>query len=360
MLEHLNWTNERSIKMIESRSSILYKTWMDVYHSPAAERSRISYISYISARPGFVLRVVGDNGILISSEELTAEYNNVCRHLEYESRNVASSLRKYLGFVEWLLQLHLGGTSYGVVMEVLAGINCEDEPVREMIEDNQQNDRNYIESYSELFERFNINEGAFIEYGFSKTIFASADVALNRWHRLRYALVHNQPVYIRADSQGLWREFYMQVFENSHVYPDPDGNTKPIEVMSELTNYTTRPASFRECDVLKNYMLSHVFDSRTMNPLLFSNPCNFAFTPSFIDPFTGKAVGDFAVRYRREFRRRAFEKYRQIYNEYKDFVIEYNMMDRIEEFVCDGLTERQLRNFRRNARRNWDVEFMEE
>ena len=63
--------------MIEPRSSVLYKTWMDVHRSPAAEKSRVSYISYISSRQEFVLRVVADDGFLISSEELLAERTSV-------------------------------------------------------------------------------------------------------------------------------------------------------------------------------------------------------------------------------------------------------------------------------------------
>lgn len=356
--------------MIEPRSSVLYKTWMDVNHSPAAEGSRISYISYISPRQEFVLGVVDENGILISNEELMAEHNNVDRYLEHANRNVASSLRKYQVFVDWLLHLHLGGYTYVTVMEILAGINYENEESFESSEGNvvhtrvknnkARNNRDYIESYSEFFARFNIDEDELIKYGFSKSIFVSADAALNRWHNLCEDLLNDRPVYIRADPRGIWREFYRQVFNNSHVLTDPDGNTEPIAVMSRMTNYTTRPASFPECIELKNYILSHVFDFRTMNPLLFSNPCNFAFTPSFIDPFTGKAIGNFAVRYRRAFRQYAFEKYNQVYNEYKLFVNEHDIMGRIDEFAFDVTTVQQMRDFKRNARKNWSVEFLEE
>lgn len=362
--------------MIESRSSVLYKTWMDVNHSPAAEDSRISYISYINPRQEFVLRVVDENGFLISNDELIVERNNVGRYLEHVTRNVAASLRKYQAFVDWLLHLHLGGFSYVTVMEILAGINCENAESFETSEENAErtrnaertkgknnrvrHNRNCIESYSDFFARFNIDEDELIEYGFSKSIFASADAALNRWHNLREDLLSDRPVYIRADPRGIWREFYRQVFNNSHVLTDPDGNTEPIAVMSRMTNHTTRPASFPECIVLENYILSHVFDFRTMNPLLFSNPCNFAFTPSFIDPFTGKAAGNFAVRYRRAFRQYAFEKYNQVYIEYKTFVNEHNIMRQIDEFVFYPATPQQMRNFKRNARKNWSVEFIDE
>lgn len=356
--------------MIESRSSILYKTWMDAHRSPTAEDSRISYISYISPRQEFTLRVVGDNGILISNEELMSERNNVDQYLEHVTKNVASSLRKYQIFIDWLLHLHLGRHAYVTVMEILAGINCENEEpfeisagnvVRTRVKnDKAQNNRNCIESYSDFFARFNIDEEELIKYGFSKSIFVSTDAALNRWHSLREDLLNDRPVYIRADPRGIWREFYRQVFNNSHVLTDPDGNTEPIAVMSRMTNHTTRPSSFPECIELKNFILSHVFDFRTMNPLLFSNPCNFAFTPSFIDPFTGKAAGNFAVRYRRAFRQYAFEKYNQVYNEYKIFVNEHNIMGQIDEFSFDGATAQQIRDFKRNARKNWSVEFSEE
>ena len=356
--------------MIEPRSSVLYKTWMDVHRSPAAEKSRVSYISYISSRQEFVLRVVADDGFLISSEELLAERTSVNRHLAHVNKNVAASLRKYQAFVDWLIHLHLGRSSYVTVMEILAGNTCENDETFEEDEghvtdikvkkNKAQNNRNHIESYSEFFARFNINEDELLKYGFSKSIFVSADAALDRWHSLCENLLNDRPVYIRADPRGIWREFYRRVFNNSHVLVDQDGNTEPISVMSRATNHTTRPDSFPECVELKNYILSHVFDFRTMNPLLFSNPCNFAFTPSFIDPFTGKAAGNFAARYRREFRQYAFEKYRQVYNEYTAFVNEHNIMGQIDDFTFDVATAKQMRDFRRNARKNWSVEFLDE
>ena len=347
--------------MIESRSSVLYRTWMDAYRNPSAEDSRNCYISYISPRQEFVLRVVNDNGVLISNEELMIERNNVDRHLEHMNGNVATSLRKYQAFVDWLVHRHLGGTSYVTVMEILAGVACEDdEPEDEEPIDANAGNVAYpgcIESYSEFFARFNINEDEFVEYGLSTSKFVSIDDALNRWHILQDDLLNDRPVYIRADPRGIWREFYRQVFGNNHVLTDRDGNTIPIEVMSQMTHYTTRPRSFPECVVLKNYILSHVFDVRTMNPLLFSNPCNFAYTPSFIDPLTGKSIGNFAVRYRRAFRRKAFEMYNQVYTEYKNFVNQHNIMGRIDNFVFDAATPKQINNFRRNARKNWSVEF---
>ena len=355
--------------MIEARSGVLYKTWMDAYRSPAAEMSRVSYISYISPRQEFALRVVADDGFLVSSEELRAERISVNRHLAHMNKNVAASLRKYQAFVDWLIQLNLGRFSYVTVMEILAGITCENEGPFEVkggrvthtrVNNKAQNNRNYIESYSEFFARFNINEDELVQYGFSKSIFVSADAALNRWHILCEDLLNDRPVYIRADPRGIWREFYRRVFNNNHVLVDQDGNTEPISVMSRATNHTTRPASFPECVELKNYILSHVFDFRTMNPLLFSNPCNFAFTPSFIDPFTGKAAGNFAARYRREFRQYALEKYNQVYNEYTAFVNKRNIMGQIDDFTFDAATAQQIRDFRRNARKNWSVEFLDE
>lgn len=44
--------------MIEPRTGILYKAWMDANHSPVSSGSRDSYISYLNPRAEFVLSVM--------------------------------------------------------------------------------------------------------------------------------------------------------------------------------------------------------------------------------------------------------------------------------------------------------------
>lgn len=296
----------------------------------------------------------------MSNRGLRIERDNVDCSVCGMSKNVVASLHKYQEFVCWLLDCNLGAASFVTVMEMISGCENDDDRYDDHCQRLEARSRgnNVVESYSDFFSEFSIEEGRLLSYGLSKCIFASVENVLLYWRRLREDLLNDHPVYIRSDPHGIWREFYRQTFKNSHVYTDRDGNTVPVKVLSEATNYTTRPDSFPRCVVLKNYVLSHVFDFRTMNPLLFSNPCNFAYTPTLFDPFTGKASGQFAERFRRAFKKTALEKYGQVFSEYVEFVNEHDVLSKIREFTFGAASEKQLRDFRRNAKKNWSVEFV--
>lgn len=218
-----------------------------------------------------------------------------------------------------------------------------------------------VESYQRFFREFGIDEERLIRFGIQECIFSELDQAWNNWRELVRKLespADGDVLYIRHDGSGLFVEFYHQLFRNSRIEEDRDGNTAPIDALAAATRRTTR--NHHECVRLENYVLSHVFDERTMNPLLFGGVYNFAFTPTFIDPFTGKAKGAFAKRFRREFRLEAIRRFRSIYDEFKRFAQDHHVQERIDEFVQQqqGLVrQRTLNDFRRRAMRAWDPQF---
>lgn len=215
-----------------------------------------------------------------------------------------------------------------------------------------------LESYQRFLERFHIQEDDLIAFGLEQSIFATPDQAMASFVSLRDALCNNQPVYIRKDGHGLYRRLYAELFGNTNILEDPDGNSKPHEAMSLTTGFTAHPERFGNCRPLHNYVLSHIFDRRTKNPLLFASVCNFAYTPTIYDPLTGIAVGAIAERFCRRFRERAIELFGAVYQEFKNFTIDHNVREFIEEYELPGeMTERQATAFRREAKNNWDVMF---
>lgn len=214
------------------------------------------------------------------------------------------------------------------------------------------------ESYERIFRRFNINEDALLDFGMRESIFATPESALENWNMLKDRLLNGDEISIRPDRgscTAMWHDLYEFLF-GANVVQDSDGNTIPTRALAMATGYTTRDDP--GCIRLDNYVLSHIFDERTMNPMLFGAVCNFAFTPTFFDPFTGTAKGGFAARFKRAFRNYARELFVETYSAYKDFVQEYQVLERIEDFNPANVEGVALRRFKKRAIKQWTPEFL--
>lgn len=184
------------------------------------------------------------------------------------------------------------------------------------------------ESYREFLLAFHIDEDEFEQYGMRHSIFATPEQAREKTTALIRALTNNQVITIRRDSQenmALWRALYEYLFGNHNVQFDGarngDGNKVPRDELVAATRFS--PTPHRGYAQLQNYVLSHVFDFRTMNPLLFGNTCNFAFTPTIVDPLTGLARGEFAQHFRVCFRAYAYDRFRESYERLNEFMDQF-------------------------------------
>ena len=342
--------------MIGSDSAMLYRRWMDVMNSPSSENSRSSYLSYLNTCDEIFLNVTSEDGNLLDSEqlnELRVEIEQVRVHVRGDAH---ASLGKFLSFLDWLIANRDRCGSCADALDAMEGGAgaVHDNADRHEQESMRQAAR---ESYSRFFHEFRIDENRMINFGIGECIFASREGAMRRWEMLRDALINDRSIFIRDDAHGFYSRLYAEIFGNHHIMIDPDGNTEPIAALSAATGYTTRPASHQECVPLHNYILSHVFDKRSMNPLLFSSVCNFAYCPVIFDPFTGNARGEFAERFKRAFRCLAADQFAPVYWAYKDFVLEHDVMRRIGDFNIEGVGPRAMSNFRRMASQNWDPNF---
>ena len=69
----------------------------------------------------------------------------------------------------------------------------------------------------------------------------------------------------------------------------------------------------------QDYQISHIFEERTNNPLLFGAPWMICYTPKIIDPFTGHESNGFPG-FRVEFVKWAYEVNSKYIDEYNDLI----------------------------------------
>jgi len=91
---------------------------------------------------------------------------------------------------------------------------------------------------------------------------------------------------------------------------DPSNNSKPKSILKN---------AFNDIDY-KDYQISHIFEERTNNPLLFGAPWMICYTPKIIDPFTGHESQGFPE-FRKKFVKWAFNKNKEYIDEYNDLII---------------------------------------
>ena len=220
------------------------------------------------------------------------------------------------------------------------------------------------ESYREFLLSFHINEEDFERYGMEHSIFADPVQALEKTDALINALTNGLPITIRKDrreNMPLWRQLYEYLFGNRNVQFDGDesgdGNKVPRDELIRATHFSPRGGVGNT--LLQNYILSHVFDRRTMNPLLFGNICNFAFTPTIIDPLTGLAKGDVAQRFRAHFRAYACDRFQEAYNRLNEFMDGFvvnetgqSIRESIQTFNADVARDK-LQEFITRAMQQW-------
>lgn len=77
-----------------------------------------------------------------------------------------------------------------------------------------------------------------------------------------------------------------------------------------------------ETEEYQDYQISHLFEERTNNPLLFSAPWMICYTPKIIDPFTGHETKGFP-QFQAKFIDWAFDNNEKYINEYNKIILPY-------------------------------------
>ena len=329
------------MRMIGERTKTLFKLWgTGAAFRPKSMNTMESYCSHATSffPEGFDVTSVG--GIVKSVAELQgllAITGNMANNLAGDAR---AAVRAIHDFVQWLIDE--------------GKFDCQFEVLLEELEEASQ--YNFQESYRDFFNTFRIDEEALIDYAMRPDVsyFASSEAAMASWNDLKGRLLNGQRIFIR-NNNNLFRLFYEEVFNNANVVGDQDGNTEPIKALGAVTGVTTRSQDPR-LRVLINYKLSHIY-ARPNNPLMFSGVYNFAFTPTMVDAFTEEAQGAFSIRFRHVFREFAYQRFGEIYSQFKQFVLEHDIDRRIELFNPQGYTTTQMAKFRQMAHADWSPFF---
>ena len=101
-----------------------------------------------------------------------------------------------------------------------------------------------------------------------------------------------------------------KVFEKDFKI-DSTNNAAPAQILRNAFN-----------EEYQDYQISHVFEERTNNPLLFTAPWMICYTPKIIDPFTGHETKGFPE-FKEEFIDWAFRANKVYIDEYNEIIFQY-------------------------------------
>lgn len=113
-----------------------------------------------------------------------------------------------------------------------------------------------------------------------------------------------------AKGSDILLEVLQSVFDREFTI-DPSNNLGPNRILKNAFN-----------EEYQDYQISHVFEERTNNPLLFTAPWMVCYTPKIIDPFTGHETKGFPG-FRNEFIDWAFSVNKEYIDEYNEIIRPY-------------------------------------
>ena len=106
---------------------------------------------------------------------------------------------------------------------------------------------------------------------------------------------------------------------------DKSNNAEPKRILKR---------AFNDIDC-QDYQISHIFEERTNNPLLFGAPWMICYTPKIIDPFTGHESQGFPM-FREAFVNKVYSHNEAFINEYNKIVRE-KCWPKLKEYFESGL-----------------------
>ena len=203
-----------------------------------------------------------------------------------------------------------------------------------------------LDAYDVLFDELELEPARFFERSLAAIKDVDPASAEEDWNALVERLENGGTAFIRGagrNAQGTeaWFKVCRHLFKNADIRKDPDNNTEPTKLLTRLTRYGKVTEKGEGIRHLMNYQVSHLWEKRTHNPLLFTAAWNIAWVPKYLDPFTGhETKGEHVVAFQKRFRQRNRERYgRQIaaYNAY----VKANVLPRLEEALVATISELQ-------------------
>ncbi len=150
------------------------------------------------------------------------------------------------------------------------------------------------------------------------------------------AIENNQEVYIRGygrDAHGtkLFQDLYKILLNNENVRKDPSNNSKPTQLLQNVTNYSKSiKKDSLEKEKINNYQVTHIY-GQTKNPFLFTAPWNIVWKSKLLDPFTGhESKGENTNRYKEAFIIKSKELFQDYISEYNELAEKYFNKENVE------------------------------
>jgi len=176
-------------------------------------------------------------------------------------------------------------------------------------------------SYEEVFKALSEQKGVEIkpedlfEVGLDQIIRIDDTTIREGWKNLIENMnsSSNEKVFVRSHGRnGSGSEPLLQLLEavfGRSFCSDPSNNSKPKSILKN---------AFKNI-VYQDYQISHIFEERTNNPLLFGAPWMVCYTPKIIDPFTGHESQGFPE-FREKFVKWAYNKNEEYIKKYNDLI----------------------------------------
>lgn len=198
-----------------------------------------------------------------------------------------------------------------------------------------------IDAYKNFFEKFNIRDSELIDYAKQNIIFGFNENIEILWRDLINRLLNNGIVYIRkAGKKGDLTKYYLDFieycFENKNVKVDSNNNYIPGQIIKKATNGLRKKSKNNSNDnkTVINFQVSHIFGNRTKNPLLFEAPWNIVYMPKIFDPLSGhESNGSLTEMFQKSILDLTIEKFNKHIKEYNDLIANYNVMNKIEDYL---------------------------
>lgn len=181
-----------------------------------------------------------------------------------------------------------------------------------------------VNSYNEIFASLSKKTGTKIEphdlfeIGMGKIKRIDDTQIRNGWKTLLDNVRNhssNAEVFVRNHGRnGNGKEKLIEVLEkvfDRSFSIDTSNNSHPKRILKNAFN-----------EEYQDYQISHIFEERTNNPLLFTAPWMICYTPKIIDPFTGHETKGFPG-FRNEFIDWAFSVNKEYIDEYNEIIRPY-------------------------------------
>lgn len=366
--------------MIEKNTRKLFQAWLRSAegggHTEGAARS---YCSYANGYTGALS--VFSNASAEELNDISALRVEVDQSIDNSSRRIRTGLSAFRRFLRWIAE-HPWCQSYGALLSLLERQEQQEVGVVR----GRQNPVQDVDAYGEFFSYFEVRQLTprnFYQFGLEKSVYADdvdEDAAVRQFQMLISLLENGTATeqdlagrrrtclsirrYSGSEEKSRWFiRLYERVFRNARVRVEKGGNMSPKLNICGVTRTQlfTNGRGFRISHgtqrILKNFQCSHVFDSRTQNPLLFEAVWNIVLTPKLIDPLTGHETlgrwpGDFQPMFRNLIRRkfvRCIELFNETVQRYGN-CIEQSAREVVEEF---RMGNEEAESFVRNAIAQW-------